>query len=84
MYRVSINGKSVDLERKISGSNLRIIDLINNTEDNIQRIISAAMRVGQLPFRGSHKALKTWLIANQGYDKYVAEVYYYYVEKCRI
>ena len=83
MFRVEANGKKMNLDRIIA-NNIKVIDLISNVEANVQRIIMTARESGLQPFNGSRKSLKSWLIQNQGYDKYVSEVFNYFVDKCRI
>ena len=83
MYKLTIGAKKIDLERKITDK-IDVRKLINNTEDNVEKIIIHSKIYGKKPFNGSKKVLKEWLKSNQGYDKYVPEVFYYFCDKCKL
>lgn len=84
MAVVKFNGHTINFNKKIVKGK-RVIDFINELEPNIERIIRMSKTNDRIPFDGSKNKLKEWLISNQeGYNKYISEVYDYFVEKCKI
>ena len=63
----------------------RVIDFINELEPNVERILRACKTQEKTPFNGSKTNLKNWLMDNQeGYNGYIAEVFNYFAQKCKI
>lgn len=69
----------------MNGTNKRtkVEALINELEPNFERIMDFARDNNLQPFNGSKKRLKEWLIANQKENKFIKEVYLYFLPKCK-
>ena len=84
MAVVKFNGHNINFDKKIVKGK-KVLDFINEIEPNIERIIRTCKINNIQPFDGSRNKLKEWLISNQeGYNKYISEVYDYFVEKCKL
>jgi hypothetical protein len=84
MGKAKINGKTINFD-KIVYKNKSVNDFINDLEPNINGIIRYAKINGNKPFNGNSNRLKQWLIDNQqGYNKYVPDIFYYFKDRCKI
>ena len=78
------NHNSIDFD-KIVYRGKKVIDFINELEPNVERILRTCRIQEKTPFNGSKANLKKWLINNQeGYNKYIAEVFDYFAQKCKV
>lgn len=84
MRKAVVNGNTINFE-KIVVKSKSVEDFINELEPNVTNIISYAKRENKKPFQGKSHKLKEWLIQNQeGYNKYIPDVYHYFKKKCAI
>lgn len=82
--KVKYNDHFINFDKKVYKGK-RVIDFINELEPQVERIILQYKSTDSKPFGGSKVSLSKWLIANQeGYNKYVGEIYNYFVEKCKL
>lgn len=81
--KLKLNGKTINLD-KIVCKGKSVNDFIRELEPNVNNIIRYARTNNILPFQGSQEKLKEWLIQNQeGYGKYVPDIFFYFKDKCK-
>lgn len=82
--KLKLNGKTINLD-KIVHKGKSVNDFIRELEPNINNIIRYAQMNNIKPFQGSSEKLKEWLINNQeGYGKYVPDIFFYFKDKCKL
>jgi len=82
--KLKLNGKTINLD-KIVHKGKSVNDFIRELEPNINNIIRYAQMNNMKPFQGSSEKLKEWLINNQeGYGKYVPDIFFYFKDKCKL
>ena len=80
---IKFNGHSINFS-KVIVRNKSVQDFINELSPNVERIILHSRMHGNKPFN-SKSELKKWLISNQeNYNKYIPEVFHFFVEKCKM